>query len=406
MKKILDEIYYVWINEMKVVIRDPAIILLFFIVPFAYPLIYSFFYNNEVATEVKMVVVDDSHSSIARDFVRKMDASHDVEIVGYATDMEEAQELMHRKEVYGIVYFPNDFSKNIHTMKQTSVMVYADMSSMLYYKNMLLTATEVSLKMGADIRVSEMGFKSRVEDEATMEAVTNEWVSFYNPQNGFASFLIPAILILIIQQTMFLGIATLVGTHNDQKRFSLASHTKEGKNVNAVILTMGKALCYGFIYMFISVWVLRVVPYLFQFPQIGDPFTIAVFLGPFLLAATFFCMTISYFCSQREFAMLLFVFTSVIFVFISGISWPWTSMPAPLKALAYIIPSTPGIHGFVKINTMGATLSDVWFEYIALWIQAFVYCITSIFMYKWWIRNYDPIYKGLPKKKIVGEGRN
>ena len=164
MKQILFDIYYVWIHEMKLVFKDKAVILLFFIVPFVYPLIYSFFYNNEVVSEVKVIVVDDSHSAIARDFVRKMDASHDVKIVGYASDMEEAKEAMYRKEAYGIVYIPSDFSRNIHTQQQTQVNVYADMSSMLFYKAILLTATEVSLNMGADIRVSEMGYKSRSED--------------------------------------------------------------------------------------------------------------------------------------------------------------------------------------------------------------------------------------------------
>lgn len=399
MKKTIYDIYYVWINEIKVVFRDPAVVLLFFIVPLIYPLIYSFFYNNEVVSEVKVVVVDNSHSAVARDFIRKMDASHDVEIVGYVADLEEAKEAMHRKEAYGIVMIPEDFSHNIYTQQQTQVNVYVDMSSMLFYKAIFLTATEVALNIGADIRVNEMGYKTKTEDNATMQAVENEWISFYNPMNGFASFLIPAILILIIQQTMFLGIATIVGTHNDRKRFSEASHAQEGKMVNAISLTIGKAFCYAAIYLIVCAWVLRVVPYIFKFPQIGDPLTIAVFLMPFLLAATFFCMTLSYFCSQREFAMPLFAFTSVLFVFLSGVSWPWIAMPGPLKAIAYIIPSTPGINGFVKINTMGATLPDVWFEYTALSAQALVYCITAIFMYKWWIRNYDPLYRGMPRDK-------
>lgn len=397
MKKHLYDIYYVWIHEMKLVFKDPAIILLFFVVPFIYPLLYSFIYNNEVVSEVKVVVVDDSHSATARDFVRKVDASHDVQVIGYASDMEEAEEAMRRKDAYGILYIPNDFSKNLHTQKQTQVNVYADMSSMLFYKAMLLTATDVALKMGADIRVEEMGYKSQIEDDATKQAVRSEWVALYNPQNGFASFLIPAILILIIQQTMILGISTLVGTHNDRKRFSVASHAQAGRNVSAFPLTMGKAFCYACLYTIICVWILRVVPYLFKFPQIGDPLTIAAFLMPYLLAATFFSMALSYFCSQREFGMLLFVFTSVIFVFISGISWPWTAVPPALKAVGYIIPSTPGIHGFVKINTMGATLPDVWIEYLTLWIQAFVYCIAATLMYKWWIRNYDPKYRGRVK---------
>lgn len=398
MKKLLLDIYYVWINELKVVFRDPAVILLFFIVPLAYPVLYSFIYNNEVAHEVKVIVVDDSHSALSREFKRKVDATADVKVVGYATDMEEAREALRRKEAYGIMYIPGDFSQKINTQQQTSVSVYADMSSLLFYKAMLLSATEVSLDMGADIRVAETGGGSREEDATTRQTVESEWVVLYNTQNGFASFLVPAILILIIQQTLILGIATIIGTHNDKKSFAIASHTSEGKNVGALKLSIGKAFCYASLYMLISVWVLRVVPYIFKFPQIGDPLTIAAFLMPYLLAATFFGMTLSYFCSQREFGMLLFVFTSVIFIFISGISWPWTAIPAPIQSIAYIIPSTPGIHGFVKINTMGATLRDVWPEYITLWIHSAVYYLTAVLMYKWWIQNYDPKYKGMLKK--------
>ncbi|MBB4037208.1 ABC-2 type transport system permease protein [Dysgonomonas hofstadii] len=399
MKKLLLDIYYVWINELKLVFRDEAVILLFFVVPFAYPIVYSFIYNNETAHEVKVVVVDDSHSALSREFKRKVDATADVSVIGYATDMEEAREAMRRKEAYGIMYIPADFSRKINTQQQTSVSVYADMSSLLFYKAMLLSATEVSLDMGADIRVAETGGGSQEQDATVRQTVESQWITLYNPQNGFASFLVPAILILIIQQTLLLGIATIVGTHNDKKRFTVASHTADGKNVGAVKLTIGKAFCYASLYMLISVWVLRVIPYLFKFPQIGDPLTIGAFLMPYLLAATFFGMTLSYFCSQREFGMPLFVFTSVIFIFISGISWPWTAIPEPIKAIANIIPSTPGIHGFIKINTMGATLIEVWPEYIMLWIHALAYCITAVLMYRWWIQNYDPKYKGMLKVK-------
>ncbi|GAB6011682.1 ABC transporter permease [Viscerimonas tarda] len=385
-------------NEFKFVFRDKVVIFIFFLVPLAYPLLYGFIYNNEVVRDAKMVVVDDSHSSLGREFIRKTDASPNVEIVRMVSNMEEAREALRRKEAFGILYIPSDFSRNINTMQQTQVMVYSDMSSLLFYKSFLLTAAEVSLNMGADIRVQELGFGTRAQDAVTMQIIDYEWVALYNTPNGFASFLVPAILILVLQQTLMLGIGTIVGTHNDKKRFSVASSGKMGKTISSLHLTIGKAICYSSLYLLIAVWVLRVVPYLFELPQIGNPLTILAFLAPFLLAATFFSMTLSYFVSQREFVIILFVFTSLIFLFISGISWPWTAIPAPLQAIGYIIPSTPAIHAFVKVNTMGATLADIQVEFIALWIQAFVYCMLATGMYKWWIANYDPLYKGQLKK--------
>ncbi|MDH6354843.1 ABC-2 type transport system permease protein [Dysgonomonas sp. PH5-45] len=394
MKKFFVDIYYVWWNELKVVFKDPAVILLFFIVPLAYPLIYAYIYNNEVAQHVPIVAVDDSRSAKGREFIRMVDASPDVNVVARAANMEEAREMLRREEVYSILYLPNDFSKRIGRTEQVPVFVYADMSSMLFYKASVLSVTEASLKMGADIRVSEMEHGTQAQDEASMQAVKYEWIPFYNTPNGFASFFVPAVLILIIQQTLVLGISTLVGTHNDRKTFTVASLVAYGKNVNAVGLTIGKAFCYSSLYLIVSVWILRVIPYIFNLPQIGDPVTIMAFVFPYLLAATFFSMTISYFASQREFSMLLFTFTSVLLIFLTGISWPWTAMPGALKAIAYIFPSTPGVHAFVKINTMGATLYDVGFEITVLWIQTLFYCVLASLMYRWWIRNYDPRFKG------------
>lgn len=394
MKKLLLDIYYVWLSELKVVFRDPAVVLLFLIVPLAYPVLYAFLYNNETVHEVKVVVVDESNTTLSREFTRKVDGAADVNVVAHVSNMEDAREALRRKEAYGIIYIPKSFSTNLNRAEQTSVLVYSDMSSMLFYKAMLLTCTEVSLEMGANIRVNDMGHGTQEQDASTMKAVDYEWVSLYNVSNGFASFLVPAILILVIQQTLLLGVGTLVGTHNDKKRFTVASHTGDGRNVHPLKLTIGKAFCYSTLYIVTSAWVLRVVPYLFHLPQVGDPLTIAVFLFPFILAATFFAMTLSYLCSQREFVMLLVVFSSVPFLFMSGISWPWVSIPPMLKAVAYILPSTPGIHGFVSINTMGASLTDVWFEYVVLWVQAVFYCVAATAMYYWWIDNYDPKYKG------------
>lgn len=394
MKKWLFDLYNVCTSEFKVVFRDPAIALLLIIVPLMYPVLYVFLYNNEVVSEVKAVIVDKSSSTLSREFARKLDATHDVEVVAKYANLEEAQEAMRRKQAYAIVYIPPTFSKDINTGKQATILIYSDMGSMLFYKAVMLASTEVSIDMGANIRISELGHGTKEQDESTMQPVSYEWVSLYNVPNGFASFLVPAILILIIQQTMLLGIGTIIGTHNDRKSFDKAACRMFGV-ISPYTLTLGKAFCYISIYLVSSAWILRIVPYLFRLPQIGDPFTIALFILPFILAATFFAMSISYFCSQREFIMLLIVFTSVPFLFLSGISWPWTGVPNVLKAIAYILPSTPGIHGFIKINTMGADLSEVKFEYITLWIHTIFYFLIAVGMFKWWIKNYDNRIKSL-----------
>ena len=75
--------------------------------------------------------------------------------------------------------------------------------------------------------------------------------------------------------------------------------------------------------------------------------------------------------------MLLFVFTSVPLLFLSGISWPGAACLGFLEVLlVHLFPSTFGINGYVRINSMGATLNEVSFEYQALWIQTGFYFTT------------------------------
>ena len=79
--------------------------------------------------------------------------------------------------------------------------------------------------------------------------------------------------------------------------------------------------------------------------------------------------------------MMIYVFTSVPLLFISGISWPGTAIPKFWEVVSWLFPSTFGINGFVRINNMGATLTDVLTEYRVLWIyNSFIsYILIYIF---------------------------
>ena len=130
---------------------------------------------------------------------------------------------------------------------------------------------------------------------------------------------------------------------------------------------------------------LCIVPKIFSLPQIGDLFTLLLFMLPYIFACIFFSMTMSAAIKNRETCMLIFVFTSVPLLFLSGISWPGSAIPPFWKAFSYIFPSTFGINGFVRINSMGAELHDVEWEYGALWIQCGIYFITTCIVYRWQI---------------------
>ena len=376
--------FFIWKDELKNVFKDSGVMIFFFLVPFIYPLLYAFIYNNEVVHNAKMVVVDQSDSYLSREYIRKVDATADVKVVAVCSDMEEAKRMMDAKEAYGILYFPSEFSKNIHKGKQATVSLYCDMSALLFYKAFLLATTEVSLEIGKELRAQNNPSSTIEQEKITINPIPYESVALFNSQNGFASFLVPAILILVIQQTLILGIGMLGGTAREKNRFH--SLVPVSRHFNGTLrIVFGKSLTYILLYIVVCIWALGVVPKLFSLPQVGEPWTVMLFVLPYLFASIFLSITLSGFMTSRESPMLVFVFTSVILLFISGVSWPKEAIPPFWKAIGYLFPSTPGIQGFIRINTAGASLNEVAHEYRTLWIQAGIYFITACIIYRYQI---------------------
>ena len=376
-----NDLFYIWWEELKSVFKDQGVLIFFFLVPLAYPILYAFIYTNETVREVPVAVVDLSHSSLSRKFLRDVDASADLHIVAYCSDLEEAKEIMRQKGAYGTIYIPEHFSDDIVKGIQTQVQIYCDMSGLLYYKALLSTCTDVSLEMNKRIKISRLGNTTDRQDEVGTQPLEYENVALFNPQNGFASFLIPAVLILIIQQTLLLGIGLAAGTARENNRFrDLVPLNKRYHGTLRIVLS--KSLVYFMIYMLMGTYILCAVPRMFSLVQIAQPDVLFAFLIPYLLACIFFAMTASIDIRTLETWMLIFVFTSLPLLFISGISWPGAAVPSFWKYVSWLFPSTFGINGFVRINSMGATLQEVLFEYRALWLQTGVYFLTTCWVYR------------------------
>lgn len=379
MRSILN-IFQIWYRELGNIFRDKGIMIFILFVPLAYPLLYSYVYTNEVVRDVPVAVVDESNSKLSREILRKMDASPDMKIKAFCLDMDEAQELIRRRDVYGIVRIPKSFTKELSQGKQVPIGLYCDMSSMLYYKALLVTATNVSLEVNKDIKVKHYltGTTDR-QDEINKMPIEYDYTALYNPQSGFAAFLIPPVLMLIIQQTLLLGIGMSMGDSREHHNGCVIPFHPWYKN--PVHIVVGKALPYFMLYVILAVYMFTVVNNIFTLPKLGHYETFIAFVVPYLLACIFLAMTLSAFIYRREDSILLLVFLSVPMLFLSGLSWPSSSMPDFWKYVSYLFPSTFGMNGYVRIATMGASLNDIRHEYIALWIQAGVYFMLACLFY-------------------------
>lgn len=379
-------IYEVGRDELKMIFADHGALVFFLVVPLLYPLLYGYLYSEEVVREVPVVAVDESHSAMSRQFLRMSDASPDLKIVSYCADMEEAKLMLRNHKAYGIIQIPSEFSQDIAEGRQATVNLFNNMTGMLYYKSLLSACTDVSLEMNKDIKAVRLSGKSEREVKVSQQPVDYEYIPMFNPQNGFCSFLIPAVLVLVLQQTLVLGIALLAGTERERREKKLVVLDKREYG-NPLHVLAGKGIAYFLIYSLVALYVLCIVPLFFGLPQLWHPVDLILFGVPYILACIFFAISISFFIKDRESCFLLFVFMSVPMLFVSGISWPGSSIPAVWKYIGYLAPSTFGINGFVKMTNCGALLNDVKFEYLGLWIQAGFYYFTALLIY---IKLYRP----------------
>lgn len=384
LKRLKEGIYdtcYIWLKEMRSVISDEGVLIFFIIVPLLYPLLYSWAYNNEVARDVPVAVVDFSNGQASRKFIRQCDASPDVKVAYRCTSLDEAKQLVGHQVVRGILYFPADFDNRLGRMEQSKVSVFCDMSMMLAYKAIYSTAMAVSQDMNAGIQVELSGNYTEREDAILTKPLDFEEVQMFNTTGGYGNFVLPCVLVLIIQQTLLLGIGLSAGTARENNRFK--DLVPVSRHYNGIFrIVFGKSLCYLMIYAVMTAYVTLLVPRFFGFISIPQPSDLFALMLPYVLACIFFGMFMSCLVRYRENVILLVVFTSLPFLFLAGISWPETSVPAAWRSIAYLLPSTFGVRGFVRISSMGATLNDVTHEYMMLWIQVVVYFFATCVVYR------------------------
>jgi ABC-2 type transport system permease protein len=385
-KEHLTDVLYIWREELKQVIKDEGVLMFLVIVPLGYPLLYSWIYNNESLHETPVVVVDQSHSALSRQFINDCDASSDVHIAYYAEDLDEARSLVSRQLVRGIYFIPSDFATRVSRGEQGTISVYCDMSLMLAYKAVYQTAMVEAGRLGAGLNIKKSGNYTKREDAITAQPLAVDDVTMFNPSGGYGSCVLPAVLMLILQQAIALGIGMAAGTARERNRNGQLIPTDDPHYRGAYRIVWGKALCYGMIGAVAAAYLSMAVPCMFSFPQLANGWTLLAMLLPYTMASVFFGMTVSCLVRYRENVMLLMVFVSVPLLFLTGVSWPQSSIPGAWQGVSWLFPSTFGVRAFIRINSMGATVSQILPEIRILWIQAAIYLSMACLVYRYQFR--------------------
>ena len=359
-------------QEFKLVLRDEAVIIFFVVLAVVYPPLYSLIYNTEVTRDVSIVVVDDNRSALSREFTRKLDATPDVKVVSYCKNMDEARRLMAEKKTYAVVYFPSDFDISVARGQQGHVSLYCDMSVMMRYKAALTALTNVQMEMCTELQ----GQKSAHIIDLGGGIVESRQVPLGNTGMGIASAVLPFILVYVLQQGMIMGIAMLhAGSMGRRRRNRGVDRLTEDALPASMLL--GKVLAHLTIYVLPTLFALYFVPLIFRFPMNGNFLQVLLMVLPFLIATSLLGNVLRVLVKNREGVFLIIAFTSVIFVFLTGVSWPAYEMAPHWQAIRMLIPGYWAANAYVHMEVGGATLGQMSTSYIALWVLAAIYFVMA-----------------------------
>lgn len=364
-------------SELKTVVHDPGVLLFFFALPLAYPVVYTLIYNPEVVREIPIAVVDDSRTPQSRELVQKADASPSILLYDYAADKPEARNLMAEGKVFGIMTIPSDYAKSLARGETAHVEFYSDMSLLLRYRAFMSALTDLQLDVIGDVTSDKVGNLGAASLAVGGMPVKSESNFLGDTEQGFASFVIPGIVILILQQSMLLGITLIGGTRREKFRFSPPD------NSSATARVWGRAMCYVLLYVPMAIYVLRYIPEMFNLPHYGAAKDYLLFIFPMLLGTAFLGQALNLFMKERESAFIIIVFTSVVFLFLSGLTWPRYAMNQVWTWVGNCVPAVWGVEGFIRINSNAASLAESAEPFKAMWILSAIYMLAAI-----WVTKY------------------
>lgn len=361
--------------EFGLLRRDAGVLLFFFGLPLFYPIVYTLIYNPEVVRDIPIAVVDLSHTAESRSLTRHLDATSAIAVNYRCANMAEARDLMARGEIYGILEIPRDYARDIGRGTTAHADFYSDMSLLLRYRTFVGALTDVQLETCTEITANKL---NAAGISSSGLPISNRSHFMGDPEEGYASFIIPGIVILILQQSMLLGITMIGATSRERRRFYGGRDPLRPEHYSPGATVWGRALVYFLCYVPMTIYILHWIPEIFGLPHYGSATDYLLLMMPMLLATAFMGQALIYIVREREMAFIIFVFSSVIFLFLSGMVWPRYAMSTPWLLCGDIIPGVWGIEGFIRINNNGASLADVAAPYCRPWGLVVLYFVAAV----------------------------
>ena len=372
----MKNIFDVAFREFKLVIKDSDLFLIIVLAPLFYTALYGSFYMDKLERKAPVVVIDEDNSLLSKEFVFKCDAHPMLQVTDRTTDFEAAKQLLYKEEIYGIIYLPKDFEKNFKQMKGTTVRLYLNNARFMISNDINRAVNEIKFSYDAKntIELYERSGMPYEQAKNNAEPFQFEFRNIFNAAETYGKFLIPAVLLLVLQQVMLFGMGQSVSKEREEGTLVHAWHVS-GNNVFKLLF--GKIVLYWLSFTFLAFASLMVVINWFGIQFAGNVVFFVAVLLLFFFTMSVFALTLSTFFKKKVYAFVILSATSYPFFLMSGYAWPHEATPLIIKMISYLIPGTPLMLMLPKIFHSSVAIANISGPIICLLIQAVVYTIFA-----------------------------
>jgi ABC-2 type transport system permease protein len=336
------------------------------------PLLYGVFYPQpylgQILRKIPIAVVDNDLSDLSQSIVQTLDASGAVSVAVRAHTLAEAHAAVDRGDAFAVVGIPPGTERDVLKGTAVHIPIYADATYLFIFRT---TGSGIATAIGTlsselaagGARTDGSLVKATLASASPAETLLQP---IFNPVGGYASYIVPAAFVLILQQTLLIGTAALSG---------LAVAQAAG---GAFASVLGRGIAHLTLYLTPLALYLIVLPRLYGFSALGSPLQLFALASVFILATSFMGQAVGAWFKRPETPTLIFLGTSLPQLFLTGFSWPREGISKPVQAVGYIFPSDWAIDGIVRIDQLGASLWEVAPDWGGLWVLAFSYFALAV----------------------------
>ncbi|EKO3838509.1 ABC transporter permease [Vibrio harveyi] len=369
-------------TELRSVMTNPVVVLTVFGGVVFYSFLYPLPYAQQTPREQPIAIVNLDGSQTSLTLERMVDATPQVKVVTRLHTIADAKQAFLNREITGFLVIPEHFYKDLMLGSSPTLAYAADASYFLVYGTVVEGLAQAGGTLGAQVKVSKM-----VIDGVPLSMASHDYSAIklnmkptFNPTMGYIEYVVPAVFVLILQQTLIMAVGLQTGTQRHGRGY--------WSQVPTGALLLVRTLVFVAIYYLLSAYYFGFSFERLNVNHVANAGELLTLLLPFLLGCCGLGLWLGYLLPRRELVTLVVLVSSMPLIFLAGFIWPVESIPAPLLWFADLSPSTWAIKGFLALNQMGATWQQVAKHWTALWVLTVLWGGVAYWIAK---RNTKPV---------------